>query len=420
MKNMKKILGILFALVMISVLGTPITLAAGTSTFEDLNTLTADDLADALVGTGVSIVPATVSFTGAPEAAGTFEFTGDYDVIGISSGIILSSGNIADVEGPNDDSATTTDFGLAGDADLDALSGYTTYDATILEFDFEVDPGAEKIYFSYVFGSDEYNFYVYTPFNDVFAFYVNGVNYAEVGGDPVSINTINNGNINYPGNPPSNPDLYINNDPFHADINGYLVPNEDLLFTEMDGFTKVLVFEADVNPGETNTMKLAIADASDHILDCWVFIEAGSLSIIPPEENVYVDIKPGSWPNPMNTKDKGVLPVAICGTEDFDVCCIDPASIIICLEENGVGVSPIRWSYEDVATPWTGDDGGGHCLMGDGYMDLCLKFSNQEVVTTLGLGCFIGDTIPLFIKGNLKEECDGTPIIGHDWVWIIK
>jgi hypothetical protein len=42
---------------------------------------------------------------------------------------------------------------------------------------------------------------------------------------------------------------------------------------------------------------------------------------------VFVDIKPASWPNPFQLKSKGVLPVAICGTEDFDVTTIDPETI---------------------------------------------------------------------------------------------
>jgi len=46
----------------------------------------------------------------------------------------------------------------------------------------------------------------------------------------------------------------------------------------------------------------------------------------PPQQqsSVFFDIKPGSCPNPINRNKKGVLPVAICGTEDFDVTTIDP------------------------------------------------------------------------------------------------
>jgi len=161
---------------------------------------------------------------------------------------------------------------------------------------------------------------------------------------------------------------------------------------------------------------------SDEILSTvWALLILEKITPPPPVITVYVDIKPGSWPNPINTKSKGVIPVAICGTEEFDVTTIDPASVEITMEGVEEGVSPLRWSYEDVvATPWTGEDGGGHDLEGDGYLDLTLKFSNPEVVDTLGLGAYIGETIALIITGNLKEEEGGTAIEGHDWVWIIK
>lgn len=70
---------------------------------------------------------------------------------------------------------------------------------------------------------------------------------------------------------------------------------------------------------------------------------------------VDVDIKPGSCPNPLNLKSKGVLPVAVLGTEEFDVTTIDPLSILLSREEVEEGVAPIRSDYEDVATPFEGE-----------------------------------------------------------------
>jgi len=263
-------------------------MSIGDATFEDLTILSPEELAQRLIGEGVTIVPGSASYAGSPQAAGVFAFTGDHDVMGISSGVILSSGRIIDVVGPNTSPGITTAFDLPGDPDLTALAGFETNDAAILEFQFTVPEGADMVYFEYVFGSEEYNEYVYSMFNDVFGFWLNGVNYALVEGDPVSVNAINNGNFLYPtGSPyypdtsPRNPCLYVNNDPTNADINGYLVPEAELRYTEMDGFTVVLVFEAPVEPG-VNTLRLAIADASDHILDSAVFIKEGSLSITPP------------------------------------------------------------------------------------------------------------------------------------------
>ena len=55
-----------------------------------------------------------------------------------------------------------------------------------------------------------------------------------------------------------------------------------------------------------------------------------------PEIEVPMDIKPTSCPNPLNKKDKGVLPVAILGTEDYDVTMVDPSSVQL------AGVVPLR------------------------------------------------------------------------------
>jgi len=133
---------------------------------------------------------------------------------------------------------------------------------------------------------------------------------------------------------------------------------------------------------------------------------------------VYVDIKPGSCPNPLNPKSRGVLTVAVLGTEDFDVTTIDPASILLAREGcEDSGVEPLRWNYEDVATPFEGELCDCHDLNGDGYLDLILKFKTQELVATLNLGEVAGE-IPLILTGNLKEEEGGTPIKGSDCIKI--
>jgi len=133
---------------------------------------------------------------------------------------------------------------------------------------------------------------------------------------------------------------------------------------------------------------------------------------------VYVDIKPGSWPNPINVRSKGVFAVAICGTCDFDVRTIDPATVKISLVPETPDISPLRWSYADVATPWTGEPGSGHALRGDGYLDLVMHFDTPTLVA-LSLTRYIGETVPLFIKGNLYKELSGTPIMGQDYVWVL-
>lgn len=141
---------------------------------------------------------------------------------------------------------------------------------------------------------------------------------------------------------------------------------------------------------------------------------------VPTILEVSVDIKPASWPNPLNTKSKGVLPVAICGTNEFDVTKIDPGTIKI--KRGGVtaGVSPLRWSYADVATPYPSDTGGGWALGSDGIPDLCLKFDTPAVAITLGLNSFVGQKIELYITGNLLPAFGSTAITGYDYVDIVR
>jgi hypothetical protein len=112
-------------------------------------------------------------------------------------------------------------------------------------------------------------------------------------------------------------------------------------------------------------------------------------------------------------KDKGVLPVAILGSEDFDVFNINPASIR--LED----IPAARSSYEDVATPVP--DGTEICECTtegpDGYLDLTLKFNVQDIVTALG-EVNDGDELELTLTGVLAEVFGEIPIEGTDCVVI--
>lgn len=219
---------------------------------------------------GVGISASNISYTGANIAAGTF--TGGVSAgIGIESGIILTSGSALLAQGSNDNDATTRDNGLSGDSDLDALiPGFATYDATVLEFDFVSNGG--NVYFNYVFASEEYNEYTNTPYNDVFGFFMDGVNIALIPGTttPVSINNVNGGNPLGVG--ATNPHLYNNND---------LNDGGPFFDIEYDGFTDAFTAQFIGLTAGTHHIKLAIADAGDRILDSAVFIESGTFSDIP-------------------------------------------------------------------------------------------------------------------------------------------
>jgi hypothetical protein len=141
------------------------------------------------------------------------------------------------------------------------------------------------------------------------------------------------------------------------------------------------------------------------------------VTVAAPPPAVPVDIKPRSCRNPLNAKEKGVLPVAILGTDTFDVSQVDPATVRL------EGVAPLRWSLEDVATPYepyTGKTDAYDCndYGPDGYMDLTLKFKSQEVVAALGK-IHDGDVLVLHLLANLREDFGGIPIVGEDVVVIL-
>lgn len=231
-------------------------------------TASGSGLVDTILGSGVTVDYGSINYVGSGTQAGIF--TGGLSAgIGIDKGILLTSGTATNALGPNTGDGTGTGIGSSGDADLDSLVGGGTQDANVLEFEFSTTGG--DLFFNYVFASEEYNEYVDSQYNDVFAFLVDGVNIATIGSDPVAINTVNCGNP-YNTSTGSNCSEFNNNDaedggPFHN--------------LEYDGFTNVFTASILGLSAGTHTMKLAIADRGDSILDSGVFIQANSFSDIP-------------------------------------------------------------------------------------------------------------------------------------------
>jgi hypothetical protein len=125
---------------------------------------------------------------------------------------------------------------------------------------------------------------------------------------------------------------------------------------------------------------------------------------------VDIDIKPGSDPNSFNVKSKGVLPVAILSTADFDATQVDPDTVKLTYPLFAFGpspeVSPLRWNLEDVNE--------------DGVMDLVFKFDTQESLILTMTREANGAEMVLRLIGNLKAEFSGTPIAGEDTLRIIN
>jgi hypothetical protein len=230
-------------------------------------TVTPEIMVEKLIGNGIAY--SNVMYTGPDLASGIFS-GGNSAGIAVDTGVILSCGLATNAIGPNQVSNISEAWFSAGDADLSAITGDVTNDAAVLEFDFV--PTEENLEIRFVFGSEEYNEYVF-QFNDVFAFFLDGVNIALLpdGITPVSIDNINNGNAPA-GQLGAGPCMNCS----------YYVDNATGLFdTEMDGYTTLLIGSAVVTPGQTHHIKLAIADALDSSLDSWVMIESKSFGAPP-------------------------------------------------------------------------------------------------------------------------------------------
>jgi Secretion system C-terminal sorting domain len=199
-------------------------------------------------------------------------------LLGVNDGIVLSSGRVASdtiafAWGLNNHflngASYTTDSNYS-DLDLNNLLASTAIntsrDACVLEFD--IQPVGNFLEFEYVFGSEEYPEFVCSPFNDVFGFFISGPGFANATNiallpnstTSVCINNVNDG---------TNTACNTNNSAFY-------ITNTDSNIV-LDGFTTPLIATANVTPGSTYHLKLAVGDVSDQVLDSYVILQANSL-----------------------------------------------------------------------------------------------------------------------------------------------
>lgn len=170
----------------------------------------------------------------------------------------------------------------------------------------------------------------------------------------------------------------------------------------------------------TITVTVADTDGTDPVV---LSITVNSESCGPVDLDIALDIKPGSCPNPLNVKSKGMFPVAILGTAELDVTTVDLDSV------NILGVQPVRSDFEDVATPfypfYTGKQDKLDCTDAgaDGYTDLTLKFDRQQLIQGLESSAYPitdGEVIVLPLAGKLLSEFGGNLINGEDVIVILN
>jgi hypothetical protein len=136
-----------------------------------------------------------------------------------------------------------------------------------------------------------------------------------------------------------------------------------------------------------------------------------------------LDIRPGSCPNPFNVKlfdwvggdnehKGGVLPVAILGSDEFDVYGVDVSTVRL----EGVRPCTTGIGYDDVSRPIV-DGYVCECTSEgpDGYLDLTMKFNSLEIAAAILAGDppMLGDRMMLTMTGELT---DGTPFTATDCI----
>ena len=112
--------------------------------------------------------------------------------------------------------------------------------------------------------------------------------------------------------------------------------------------------------------------------------------------NVDIDIKPGSDPNAFNNDGNGVIPVAILGSETFDVSLIIPTSVTLegmALKTVGKAEKAL-YHYEDVN--------------GDGFEDLVVQIQDEDGVFEPGEG--VASVTGLLLDGRSFTGSDSIKV----------
>ena len=114
---------------------------------------------------------------------------------------------------------------------------------------------------------------------------------------------------------------------------------------------------------------------------------------------VAIDIKPGTFPNPLSLKSKGPIPVAILSTATFDATTVNPSTVC----------------FGDADTPAERDCTEAHStghiqdVDGDGDLDLLLHYETQQTGIDPGdtQACLTGQTF----GGIPIQGCDSVKIV---------
>lgn len=269
----------------------------GTTQILVQNALTpAEVIQNVLLGNGITAT--NITYNGSSVAANSTKvcvstFNSNGSNFPINEGVLLTTGDGQVAVGPNNSTHKSNSIGtqyitmspssvyediwdLINDQNTLLSNGF------FLEFDFVAT--GDTISFNYMFGSEEYDEYVGSEYNDAFAFFLSGpgisgpfqnggINLAVLPQSSTSTNIVSVNNVNagggLSGNEPAvNSQYFVNN----SNNGGYSSA------IQYDGTTVLLNAGSKVQCGETYHIKLCIVNVGDESYDSGIFLQAKSFS----------------------------------------------------------------------------------------------------------------------------------------------
>lgn len=229
---------------------------------------------------------------------GLFQSNG-YGALGMDSGVVLTTGRIVVVPGPNRSQGMCAPV---AEKYIDPIitdyvetNGFPINGCGTIDFDFV--SLTDHFSFYYSFASEEYNEFVFTQYNDAFvcvlsgpdpetgeqftrniAIVPNSVTDTTPNGIPVSINTVNNGYMGTGTIPPywAKPGYYVLSEYYYDNDNqDSIILNHGVQY---DGFTVKLSAGADVLPCTKYHMHISVCNVDNSLYDSGVFLESNSFS----------------------------------------------------------------------------------------------------------------------------------------------
>ena len=251
-----------------------------------------------IVGSGVYIFNAKFNgMSGNVRAqwpqVGTFQANG-FGGLSMENGIVLTTGNVSVAAGPNNSSGSSSSVNPYVDPEM-ASNSVTNNAKSCATIDFDFVCLSNSVSFQYCFGSEEYNEYVFSQYNDVFVFLLTGpdpvtgdtvtrniamipntVDAQHPTGIPVAINTVNNGTAGTSGSYPcagcynNYTEYFVNND--------YNYSGSPIDGIQYDGYTTKLTASGSIMPCAQYHMHISICNVQDQAFDSGVFLEGHSLN----------------------------------------------------------------------------------------------------------------------------------------------